>query len=401
MNLKMPLPKAAIYGAGILLLLFVLWSGLRPVPVPAYSVVKQDYVPSLLLSGEVIAKGSTLLSSPISGKVLDCPVDKGEKVKKGQLLVQIDDTQARVERDRAAAAVQLSNSQLQKASTVTREEVWAKSVQADLAQEEAEQAYTRLQVLAEAGVVSKAELEQAERQQNLTQQLALSARAALDSFSPEGSSIAILQSELRQRQLDLAEKELQLQQYQILAPADGVLLDLYVLPGELLSVGGRVALLAAGEGLRIKIQPDQRYTELTALGNKAEAWITNDAALKWPAQVVYKEPSGNAEQGSFTAELDFTQTVPPLYPGQLLTVQLFGPAQAAAIILPDRFLTVETGQNGVWLAKDGHAVFTPLQIGLRTKDGVVITQGLEAGDLVLSPAGLQENKRVAPKPGAI
>jgi len=54
MNLKMPLPKAAIYGAGILLLLFVLWSGLRPVPVPAYSVVKQDYVPSLLLSGEVI-----------------------------------------------------------------------------------------------------------------------------------------------------------------------------------------------------------------------------------------------------------------------------------------------------------------------------------------------------------
>ncbi len=401
MNLKIRPPKAAIYGAGILFLLFVLWSAFRTVPVPAYSVVKQDYVPSLLLSGEVIAKGSTLLSSPSSGKVLDCSVEKGEKVQKGQLLVQLDDAQARVERDRAAAAVQLANSQLQKASTVTREEAWAKSVQADLAQEEAEQAYARLKVLAEAGVVSKAELEQAERQQNLTQQLALSARAALDSFSPEGSSIAILQSELRQRQLDLAEKELQLQQYQILASADGVLLDLYVLPGELLSVGGRVALLASGEGLRIKIQPDQRYAELAALGNKAEAWITNDAATKWPAQVVYKEPSGNAEQGSFTAELDFSQAAPPLYPGQLLTVQLFGPAQTAAIILPDRFLTVEMGQNGVWLAKNGRAVFTPLQIGLRTKDGVVITQGLEVGDLVLSPAGLQENKRVAPKPGAV
>lgn len=401
MKLKIRFPKTAIYGAGILLLLFALWSGLRPVPVPAYSVVKQDYVPSLLLSGEVIAEGSTLLSSPISGKVLDCLADKGEKVHKGQLLVQIDDAQARVERDRAAEAVKLANSQLQKASTVTREEVWAKSVQADLALEEAEQEYARLKVLAEAGAVSKAELEQAERQQKLARQLALSARAALDSFSAEGSSLAILQAELRQRQLDLAEKELQLKQYQILAPADGLLLDLYVLPGELLSVGSQVALLAAGEGLRIKIQPDQRYAELAVLGNKAEAWITNDATTKWPAQVVYREPSGNAEQGSFTAELGFSQAAPPLYPGQLLTVQLFGPAQTEAIILPDRFLTVEMGQNGVWLAKDGRAVFTPLQIGLRTKDGVVITEGLEPGDLVLSPAGLRDNKRVAPRPGAV
>ncbi len=401
MNLKIPLPRAAIYGTGILLLLFALWSGLRPMPVPAYSVVKQDYVPSLLLSGEVIAEGSTLLSSTGSGKVLDCPVDKGEKVQKGHLLVQIDDVQARVERDRAAAAVQLANSQLQKASTVTREEVWAKSVQADLAQEDAERQYARLTVLAEAGAVSEAELEQAERQQKLTQQLALSARAALESFSTEGSSLAILQAELRQRQLDLAEKELQLEQYQILAPADGVLLDLYVLPGEFLSVGSRVALLAAGEGLRIKIQPDQRYAELAAVGNKAEVWITNDATMKWPAQVVYKEPSGNAEQGSFTAELGFSQVEPPLYPGQLLTVQLFGPSQSATIILPDRFLTVEMGQNGVWLAKEGRAVFIPLQIGLRTKDGVVITQGLQAGDLVLIPDGMRENKRVAPQSGEI
>ena len=237
MKLKIRFPKTAIYGAGILLLLFALWSGLRPVPVPAYSVVKQDYVPSLLLSGEVIAEGSTLLSSPISGKCR--PPQQREKVHKGQLLVQIDDAQARVERDRAAEAVKLANSQLQKASTVTREEVWAKSVQADLALEEAEQEYARLKVLAEAGAVSKAELEQAERQQKLARQLALSARAALDSFSAEGSSLAILQAELRQRQLDLAEKELQLKQYQILAPADGLLLDLYVLPGELLSVGSQ------------------------------------------------------------------------------------------------------------------------------------------------------------------
>jgi multidrug efflux pump subunit AcrA (membrane-fusion protein) len=64
----------------------------------------------------------------------------------------------------------------------------------------------------------------------LNQELARSARAALESVSGSGSAIAILQAELQQRQLDLQEKERLLAEYQILAPADGELLDLYVKP---------------------------------------------------------------------------------------------------------------------------------------------------------------------------
>ena len=113
-------------------------------------------------------------------------------------------------------------------------------------------------------------LEQAQRNLQLNQELARSARAALQSLSGSGSSIAILQADLQQRQLDLQEKERHLKEYQILAPADGELLDLYVQPGELLTSGSRAALLAAGQGLRVKIQPDQRYADLAAVGNKAQ-----------------------------------------------------------------------------------------------------------------------------------
>jgi hypothetical protein len=90
--------------------------------------------------------------------------------------------------------------------------------------------------------------------------------------------------------------------------------------------------------LRIKIQPDQRYAALAARGNQAKAWITNAQTNKWDARVVYTEPMGNAEQGSFTAELAFTGTKPELYPGQLLSVQLFAPSQSDAIIIPDKYI---------------------------------------------------------------
>lgn len=393
--------KAVIYGAVILLLAWAAYHALSPARVPAYVVVKQDYVPSLLLSGEVIAEGSTLLSSLSSGQVIDCPVAVGAKVQKGQLLVQIDDSQARVNRDRAAAAMQLASLQLKKAATVTYEEARADSVQADLALEQAQQELQRIQVLAEAGAVSRAELEQARRHHTVSRELARSARAAMEALQQSGSSIAILQAELQQRQLDLAEKELLLEQFRILAPADGLLLDLYVRPGELVSTGNKIALLAAGDGLRIKIQPDQRYAEMAALGNQAQVWLSNAAAAKWEAEVVHVEPSGNAELGSFTAELGFSGQLPPLYPGQLLSVQLFGAPQEGAILLPDSYLTVENGQNGVWLAVDNRAHFTPLQTGLRTEAGIVITGGLKEGDLVLQPADLKENMKLSPQQGTV
>lgn len=382
--------------AGVLLAGCLLFYWLRPASVAALTVTEQEYIPSLLLSGEVIAEGSTLLSSLSTGKVVACPVTKGESVKKGQLLVQIDDTQARIERDRAASAVRTAAAQLEKAQTVTFEQARATSIQADLALEAAQRDYEQTKALAEAGAVSQTQLEQAQRNLKLNQELARSARAALESVSGSGSAIAILQAELQQRQLDLQEKERLLAEYQILAPADGELLDLYVKPGELLTSGSRAALLAAGQELRVKVQPDQRYADLAAVGNKAQVWITNDAGVKWDASVVYTEPLGNAEQGSFTAELAFDQE-PPLYPGQLLSVQLFAAKQPDAVILPENYLTMQDGQNGVWKAIDGRAEFVTVQLGIRTGDGVVVTQGLKEGDMVLLPEGLQEGQRVFPR----
>jgi HlyD family secretion protein len=387
---------AVIVAAGLLI-----YTWLRPAQVNAYKVTQQDYIPSLLVSGEVIADGSTLLSASVAGKVVACPVAKGELVKKGQLLIQLDDAQAQLDHDRAAAAVQMAQAQLQKASAVTREEARTKSVQADLEEEKASAQYARVKTLYDSGAVSPAEWEEAERQLQLSREAAKAARAQLESLASHGSAMAILQAELQQRQLDLREKKIILNEYKILSPTDGQLLDLYVKPGEMLANGSRAALLAAGRELRIRIKPDQRYAVLAALGNQAKVWITNAETVKWDAQVVYTEPLGNAEQGSFTAELAFTGKAPDLYPGQLLSVQLFAPAQSDAVILPDRYLSEQAGQSGVWLAVQNRAHFTVVQIGLRTGDGVVITQGLKAGDLVLEPAELSEGAAISIRTGKV
>lgn len=386
--------KEIIYLTGGLLAALLLWLVFKPPTVPAYRIVPEDYVPSLLVSGEVIAERSTLLSAQSPGRVLDCPVRKGDKITQGQLLVQIDDTQLILDRERAAAAVNMASSQLQKSSTVTLEDARANSIQADLARNQAEIEFNRQKTLHEAGAISSAQLEEAERNQVISQEKARSARALMESLQEGGSNRAVLEAELKQRQLDLAEKEMLLAQSRILAPADGELLDLYVSPGELVAFGAQVALVANGAGLKVKIEPDQRYAVLAAAGNRAQVWLTNAADTKWEARVAYTEPLANAEQGSFVAELEFIGATPPLYPGQLLSVQLFGAVQPDAIIIPETYVAVQEDESGVWLIRDNRARFTPVQLGASTADGVVVAGGLQAGDVIGSPEGRREDQRV-------
>ena len=106
----------------------------------------------------------------------------------------------------------------------------------------------------------------------------------------------------------------------------------------------------------------------------------------------YTEPLANGT-GFLTAD-DFETPVS----GTI--AQLFSPTQNA-IILPEKYLTTQEGQNGVWKASEGKARFIPVQMGLRADDGVVITSGLQTGDLVLAPEGLQENQRIKPRQGKV
>lgn len=389
--------KTIIVGAMLFVVAGSLWLGLKPQKVPALIAVKQDYVPSLLLSGEVVASQSIVISALDSGAVQDIPVAKGEQVTKGQLLIKIDDAQACLDKDRAMVAVRSAQSQLHKAETVTRQEALTKSTEAAAALDKAQLELERIAALEKEGAASRSELEEAGRNLKVAEESSAAALVAASSLQADGPSIAILQAELQQRQLDLREKELLLEQFAIKAPVDGELLDIYVQPGELISNGSRVALLRAAGDLRIRVQPDQRYAELAVLGNQAQIWNSSAPDVKWNAQIVYTEPSGNAEQGSVTVDLEITDENPALYPGQLLYVHIFGPPQTEAIIIPENLLTAVNGNNGVWLAIDNRARFTPLQTGIRTAGGIIVTSGLNENDLILRPEGLKEDQKVLPQ----
>ena len=67
MNYLVQHKKQAAYITLLLLAALLAWMLMRPSSVPAHEVVTQDYVPSLLLSGEVVADRSAVLSARNAG----------------------------------------------------------------------------------------------------------------------------------------------------------------------------------------------------------------------------------------------------------------------------------------------------------------------------------------------
>lgn len=356
-------------------------------------------MPSLLLSGEIIPESSTLLSTLTTGTVVKNLVEKGGQVKKGQIIIQFDDQQARLALDQAKGAVEIARLNLQKAeTTVNLEGARLSSVESTLTAEQTQRNFDRTQSLAQAGAISQQELELAEQTLKLAQERAHSAKVSLETLQNNDKvGLTLLQRELQQRHLDQSNKELLLEQFKVVAPLDGQILELFAVQGELLQAGSKVAMISSSQRSRVRIKPDQRYADLASVNNLAELWIPTTLDLKWPARVVFTEPSGNSAQGSLTAELSLTENVPELYPGRLVSVQLFGALKKQAIIVSDANLTVQGGKSGVWVPNLNRAHFIPLKLGLRTPAGVVILAGLNEGDLILEPANLKEGQKVAPQ----
>ena len=56
-----------------------------------------------------------------------------------------------------------------------------------------------------------------------------------------------------------------------------------------------------------------------------------------------------------------------------------------AVVLPTKFLIRQPQGSGVFVAVDGHATWRPLTLGIRGRDAVEVREGLQPGDVVITP----------------
>ncbi len=395
------LSRKAQVGLGVAVLLVLLvgvraWLGPE---VPAYRVERRELVQRVVASGRVLAAARVQLGSLTTAQVVQVLAEEGDRVEAGQLLIQLDDSEARAALAQAQAGVAQVAARLETFRSVTSRVAAEGLKQADLRVEQAALKLKRAEDLAKAGAVTKAELDDAVQALALARSQQESAAAQAMSAAEAGSDFRLAVAAVAQARAAEVVAQTRLAQTRLTAPAAGLILQRQVEPGDVVQPGRVLMVLARSGETLLSMQPDEKNLALIKLGASAEAVADAFPAQPFAAEVSYLAPSVDPAHGTFEARLKVASPPDFLRTDMTVSVNVEVDRRAGALTLPADAIRDVGRETWVWAIRDGVIERVVVTLGIRGEDAVEVLAGLAADELVLTPgAGLvTAGKRVRPR----
>lgn len=351
--------------------------GPKPTEVQLATIGREDLQSKVSANGNIQAQKKVDISATIAGQITRLAVEEGDRVRKGQFLLQIDATNSRA----AARSNEYSMEALRKDVESTR----ASLLQA---QDELRRAEGNFR----AGIIPAADYERS-RTNVMTREAAL--QAAERRVEQAGATL--------QGSRDTLAKTT------ILSPMDGVVTARRVEEGEVAVIGvqnspGTVLLTISdmsvveaelevdetsipnvklGQEARVRLDayPNQTYKGIVTEVGSSPLTNTANQAIKFKVKVRIEDPPADIKPG-LSARADILTG----FRGNALVVPLQAlvvrdierqPGQPVAADAPRE-------QEGVYVMENGKARFQPLKTGLIGDLSIEVVSGLKGGETVIS-----------------
>lgn len=374
------------------------WRARGPL-VPAARAALRPLEQHVVASGRVLPPSRINVAARAAGLVLAVGAVEGQHVKRGDLLVQLDDAEARAQVAQASAAVRQAQARVEQLERVGKivASQGLKQAQANL--ERAQSDFERNRQLSEAGTVPQATLDEARRALEVARAQREAAEA--QQLGTLGADSRVALGALLQAKAQLQGAQARLPQLRAEAARDGVVLTRDVEPGDVVQAARTLLVLAADGEVELTIQPDERNLATLALGQRARASADAFPQDPFDAQVSYLAPSVDPARG--TVEVRLRVPAPPrfLRPDMTVSVDVTVAKKAQALVVPAEAVRGLSGARPfVLAAEEGRAVRREVRLGLRGSGAVEVAEGLAEGALVLLPEGraVQTGQRVRPAP---
>jgi len=356
-------------------------------PVEAYAATIGDLSQTVVASGRVMTPQRISIAAETTGRVNAIPVSEGQTVKRGQLLIQLNDLDERASLAQAAAAVGQAEAKLRQLHEVALPAASQTLKQAQTNAEQAKKQYERTRDLQARGFFSQAQLDEAKRNYDVIASQVSAARLQVKSNQPAGSDLAVAAATVAQANASLRLAQVKLNEDSILAPADGTLISRSVESGDIVQPGKELMVLAANGETQISVQLDEKNLAKLALGQKVLGSADAYADQRFDAVVSYINPGVDATRGS--VEVKLVVANPPVYLRQDMTVSvdIETARRSGALTIPTGAIH-DASSNAPWVlvVRNKHTVRQSVKLGLRGDNSVEVLSGLKAGEAVILTA---------------
>jgi HlyD family secretion protein len=294
----------------------------------------------LSASGYIVAHHKINVNSKVTGRVRWIGVEKGDKVKEGQVLVQLEDDEFRAQYEQAHGAVENAKAYLAELQAGSRpEEVQQAQHNLDEARATAANdkiTYDRAKELFGQGVVSRQSLDDASAKYESDQQRmnSLQQAFALSKLGPRAEEIARARGALMQMQGQMAYAKSQLDATTIRAPVTGTILERKVEKGELATAqfastaegGPQGSVVALADLNDLQVELDIAQNDFALLTPKQKGILTVDAfpGRKWEGVIAEMSPEANRQKATVQVKVQVTNPDEHLRPDMNATVKFLG-----------------------------------------------------------------------------
>ena len=298
--------------------------------LPVSAVVVKDVAldDNLRITGSLLANESVILRSEADGIVEKIYFNEGQRVKRGQLLVQLDNDEIAAEIEKLEHTLKLNeNMEYRQKQLLEREAI---------SQEEYENALTSLNTI----------------------------------------------------RADLSLKKVQLSKRQIRAPFDGIIGLRSVSQGSYITSSVDIASLYSSDPIKIEFSVPGKYA--SQVNEKDKISFTIDGYSETFSGEIYAvEPQINPQTRTLQIRAMSPNKEGKLLPGQFAKIQLTLETYENALMVPSEAVIPELNGMKVFVYEDGLAQTKNIETGIRTADKIQVVSGLQAGDTLITTGMMQ------------
>lgn len=355
--------------------------------VDAYPATISELVQTVVASGRVMTPQRITIAAETTGRINTIPVLEGQTVKRGQLLIQLNDQDERASLEQATATVNQAEAKLRQLREVALPAASQSLKQSQTNVEQALKQYERNKDLQARGFISQAQLDEAKRNYEVINSQVTAAKLQVESNRPAGSDLAIASAAVAQAKASLRLAQVRLNEDAILAPADGTLINRSVESGDIVQPGKELMVLAADGQTQISIQLDEKNLGKIALGQKALGSADAYADQQFNAVVSYINPGIDATRGAVEVKMNVSNPPPYLRQDMTVSVDIETARRSGALVIPTGALH-DASSNAPWVlvVRNNHTAKQVVKLGLRGDNSVEVLSGLKAGEAVILTA---------------
>src|ERR1700678_1558138 len=371
----------------------------------------------LSATGYIVAHHTINVNAKVTGRLAWIGVEKGDKVKEGQVLVRLEDDEFRASYEQAKGALENARAYLQELQNGSR------SSDLQQAQHNLDEARAtlvndkltldRTKELSAGGVVSRQALDDATAKFDSNQQRVNSLEKAfqLMKIGPRQEEIARAKGALLQGEGQQAYAKSQLDATIIRAPVTGTILERTVEKGELITSGfassaeggpqGSVVALADLKDIQVEL--DIAQDDFAKLGPNQKGIVTVDAYpdRKYQGVIAQISPEANRKKATVQGKVQILNPDDYLRPEMNSTVKFLAEekknasSEPSGVFVPTTAVRDDGGKKFVLIAFNDKAIKREVQV-VSQRSGGLIVKGLVGGENVVTagPPNLKDGDKI-------